>query len=402
VVIANHPIQHHAPLFRGLAQAPELHFSVAFVELLDRQRQGRGFGVPFQWDVPLLEGYSWRVLETQVIGGTRVLRQVRRQVQALDAEVLLLTGWQTLPLVQLLRAARREGLRVLMRGESSGLKRRGPLVRGLHRALLRQVDAFLVIGTANRGFYTSYGVARSRMFDAPYFVDNARFARVAEREIDLRNEFRAHHSIPAPTVCFLFAGKFETKKHPEHLLEALARLRRRDPGCPAHVLLVGEGALSTQLRGFARSRGLPATFIGFLNQSEIAQAYVASDALVLPSDYGETWGLVVNEAMACGRPALVSDRVGCGPDLIVPGVTGARFPFGDVDALSSLLEDWTRNRERLPEMGRAAQERVLSRFDVSHSVAATVEATLSIVRRKEAREDPSRTPSVERGAKDRT
>jgi glycosyltransferase involved in cell wall biosynthesis len=384
VAIANHPIQYHAPLFRGLAQAPELQFAVAFVEQLDRQRQGRGFGVPFQWDVPLLEGYRWRVLETRLIGGTRVLRQVRRQVQALEAEVLLLTGWQTLPLVQLLRAARREGVPVLMRGESSGLKRRGLLVRGLHTALLRQVDAFLVIGAANRDFYTSYGVAPSRMFDAPYFVDNARFARDVERDIDLRNEFRARHSIPVGAVCFLFAGKFERKKHPEHLLEALARLRRRDPGCPAHVLLVGEGTLSNQLRAMARSQGLPATFIGFLNQSEIARAYVASDALVLPSDYGETWGLVVNEAMACGRPALVSDRVGCGPDLIVPGVTGERYPFGDVDALASVLEDWARSLGRLGEMGRAAQQRVLGRFDVSHTVAATVEATLSIARRDDA------------------
>jgi glycosyltransferase involved in cell wall biosynthesis len=398
VAVANHPIQYHAPLFRSLAQSPELRFSVAFVEQLDRQRQGRGFGVPFEWDVPLLEGYRWRVLKTRRLGGTRVLQEARRQVRELDAEAVLLTGWQTLPLVQVLRAARQERVPIIMRGESSGLKSRGRLVRGLHAALLRQVDAFLVIGSANRDFYTSYGIAGSRLFDAPYFVDNVRFAREAGRDVALRHEFRARYSVPPSATCFLFAGKFERKKHPEHLLSALARLRRRDPGCAAHVLLVGEGALSAQLRAMTRAHELPVTFAGFLNQSEIAAAYVASDALVLPSDHGETWGLVVNEAMACGRPALVSDRVGCGPDLIVPGVTGERYPFGDVQALSSVLEDWTRDPGRLVEMGRAARKRVLDRYDVSHSVAATVQATLSVARQNVVRIGPRGAPA-ERGAK---
>ncbi len=101
----------------------------------------------------------------------------------------------------------------------------------------------------------------------------------------------------------------------------------------------GTGVLGNEATALATESGLPVSFAGFLNQTEITQAYAAGDCLVLPSDYGETWGLVVNEAMVCGLPAIVSDRVGCGPDLVEPGVTGAVFPFGDIPALAKQLCD---------------------------------------------------------------
>lgn len=381
VAIANHPIQYQAPLFRRLTECGDLEFAVAFAELPDAARQGHGFGVAFKWDVPLLDGYRWTVLPTRPVTGASGRRRVlnpRIQVRELAADVMLLTGWQTIPLVQMLLAAGRERVPVLMRGESSAMKRRNPMVRSFHRALLRRVDGLLVIGTANRAFYDSYGVPRSRMFDAPYFVDNERFGSDADALRGRRSELRAQYAVPEHAACFLFAGKFEQKKHPEHLLKALAGLRGRSPDLPVHGLLVGAGALDRQLQELARMHHLPVTFAGFLNQTEITKAYVASDALVLPSDYGETWGLVVNEAMACGLPALVSDRVGCGPDLVLPGVTGERYPFGDTRAMSAVVEHWTRDRDLLSRLGRAAKEHLLSRFDVSRSVAATVEATLAV------------------------
>jgi glycosyltransferase involved in cell wall biosynthesis len=77
----------------------------------------------------------------------------------------------------------------------------------------------------------------------------------------------------------------------------------------------------------------PASFAGFLNQKEISQAYVAADCLVLPSDYRETWGLVVNEALASGVPCLVSQACGCAEDLSGCGT----FAPGDIETLSSKL-----------------------------------------------------------------
>src|SRR5207248_1690512 len=121
-------------------------------------------------------------------------------------------------------------------------------------------------------------------------------------------------------------------------------------GAQAHVLVVGDGELMTEARALAARERLPLTFAGFLNQTEIVGAYVAADCLVLPSDTGETWGLVVNEAMACGIPAIVSDQVGCGPDLVSDSVTGAMFPMGDIDALARCLIDFSADPQRLRRM----------------------------------------------------
>jgi len=96
-------------------------------------------------------------------------------------------------------------------------------------------------------------------------------------------------------------------------------------------------SLEPTLRDAARAEGVPALFHGFVNQSEMPAVYAASDVMVLPSDGLETWGLAVNEAMACGVPAVVSDAVGCGPDLVEQGVTGAIFPLGDIAAFARAL-----------------------------------------------------------------
>src|SRR5439155_25714157 len=112
---------------------------------------------------------------------------------------------------------------------------------------------------------------------------------------------------------------------------------------------------------------LPIRFAGVLSQSEIARASLAADAPVLPSDGEETWGLVVNEAMRCGRPCLVSDRVGCGPDLVVTGKTGFVFPLGDVEALIAQMVECAARPELLIAMGENAAETIHA-----HSVSVAV------------------------------
>jgi glycosyltransferase involved in cell wall biosynthesis len=125
---------------------------------------------------------------------------------------------------------------------------------------------------------------------------------------------------------------------------------------------------------------LPVTFAGFLNQTEIVKAYLAADCLVLPSDYGETWGLVVNEAMACGLPAIVSDRVGCGPDLIIDGVTGYIFPFGDITALAGkLLECASPDKTKLIQMGVQAKA-LIANYSTENTVKGALEAVKYVLK----------------------
>lgn len=380
LAVASHPIQYQAPWFRALALAPGIDFSVLFVQQPDAQQQGRGFGLPFTWDIPLLDGYRWRpVPELRGRGGlhgfftTRIAHPVRL-LRDLDPDVLLLTGWHVWPLLQMLLVAWRAGVPVIMRGESNALRRRPSAVRLLHRLLLARCAAFLPIGRASRAFYRGYGF--HRLFDAPYFVDNARFAEAAGTALAHRAELRARWSIPAAAVCYCYAGKLEPKKRIVDLLQALRIATGRDTR--VHLLVVGTGELLPTARALVEEHALPVTFAGFLNQTEIPSAYVASDCLVLPSDYGETWGLVVNEAMACGRPAIVSDRVGCAADLVTDGVTGAVFPFGDVGALAERLVALA-DPARLQAMGEQARLRVRRDYSIERAVAGTLDAVRHVL-----------------------
>jgi glycosyltransferase involved in cell wall biosynthesis len=240
-----------------------------------------------------------------------------------------------------------------------------------------------------------------------------------------RKEIREKWNIPDKATCFIFSGKFEEKKRPMDILRALHEIYRpsaislqpsADSGqrtadnnktqasafSPAprgdqlspdsnkpqvsglslgeiiphpsiHLLMVGDGVLKKECEAYAGDHILPVTFTGFLNQSELPEAYAATDCLVLPSDYGETWGLVVNEAMACGLPAIVSDHVGCHPDLVHPELTGEVFEFGNVTALADCMRRLASNPEHLRCMGRDARERI-SAYSIENLTQATIDA----------------------------
>lgn len=381
-MVTSHPIQYQVPVFRHLAAMPDIELTVLFAMIPDAAAQGSGFGVPFEWDVPLLEGYPYQVLDNvaSVPSVTRFFGcdtpGIFAVLKALKPDVVVVNGWVVKTCLQTLWACKRLKSPCLVRGEANNLRQRPWWKRLLQRALVRQYDACLCIGKANQAFYESHGVGQGQLFYAPYCIENERFARVACTMTPDRENLRRKWGIPAAATCFVFCGKFEDKKHPLELLQALAKAwqKHRD----MYLLMVGDGELRLQCEELVVKEGLPVTFAGFLNQSEIAAAYVASDCLVLPSDTGETWGLVVNEAMACGLPAIVSDQVGCASDLIVPGETGDVFTFGDWDELAEKLKAFGQHSEQLKGLGANAIVKV-SQYSPRVAAEGILEAVSSVL-----------------------
>ena len=210
------------------------------------------------------------------------------------------------------------------------------------------------------------------MFDAPHFVDNDWFAARAQAERGNRAQVRSSWDTEDSTLVVLFVGKFQPIKRPTDILRALAELRRS--GVQALAVFVGAGALEQSLRAEAMALGVAARFEGFKNQSELPRYYVASDVLVLPSE-SETWGLVVNEAMACGIPAIVSDAVGCAPDLIDEGETGFTFSVGEYVQLAQRLETLAELKEREHDFHSDLASKLRD-----YSVDAAVRGTLNAIR----------------------
>jgi glycosyltransferase involved in cell wall biosynthesis len=206
-------------------------------------------------------------------------------------------------------------------------------------------------------------------------VDNAHFSALAAQARSQRLAIRRNWKIPDDAFTFLFCGKLQEKKHPEDILKALEILKNRQQLAPIHLLIVGSGDLEKQLRSRASRLDLPVSFAGFLNQRELSSAYAASDALVLPSDAGETWGLVVNEAMACGLPAVVSDQVGCAEDLVQPGLTGVVYPCHNLDKLAEAMLSIASNPTTAQMMGANAAELVCNSYDISTASSAISQAS---------------------------
>jgi glycosyltransferase involved in cell wall biosynthesis len=237
---------------------------------------------------------------------------------------------------------------------------------------LSRASAALATGDANAEFYIRAGMAPHQIVMARHFVDNERFAKAADSLRDERQGIRAAWGVPEGALCVLFAGKLEPKKRVTDVLEALRIAKGW--GIDVHGLVVGTGAEMTNARHVVTSLDLPVTFTGFLNQTEMPRAFVAADVVVLPSDYGETWGLVINEAMATGLPAIVSDRVGCARDLVVDGKTGAVTPFGEPSAIARALVAFAKNTESRIILGRAARGHVSSNYTIGVAVESLKQA----------------------------
>jgi glycosyltransferase involved in cell wall biosynthesis len=275
------------------------------------------------------------------------------------------------------RQAKAAGAEVWLRAESNDLAPvplwKQPLKRAALGYLFGHIGRFFAIGSANRRLYQSYGVPESKLLPAPYAVDNARFAAQTDALLGQRVDIRRAWGIADDAFCMLLCGKFITKKRPLDLVAAARQAIAS--GTKVHLLFAGSGELGNALRAACRvafdadnlsvasmdAGAPPASFTGFLNQSEISRAYVAADALALPSDTGETWGLVVNEAMASGLPCIVSAACGCAEDLVAPEW---RFPLGDSHALAQRIV-------AMKERGAGAQKTLPT---IADTVAAVAQA----------------------------
>lgn len=372
-ILATHPIQYQAPLFRALAARMDVQVYFAHRQTAAQQAKA-GFGVAFDWDVDLLSGYSHEFLPNRAArpdvdrffgcDTPAVADRIRRE----RFDAFFVTGWNLKSYWQAVAACRLTRTPVVVRGDSQLASPR-PWHRRLaneatHRAMLRSFDGFLVVGRRNREYLLHYGAAPRRLFDTPHFVDNEWFRRRAAVAAERRDALRAELGFAPDTPLLLFVGKLIPKKRPQDVLLALARLHARRP--EVGLVVVGAGPLEPELRAIAAHAGRRVAFAGFRNQSELPTYYALADLLVLPSDGGETWGLVVNEAMACGLPAVVSDAVGCGPDLVTDGLTGACYPVGDVDALAAALS------RALPLRSRAQTQDALAQRMARYSLDAAV------------------------------
>jgi glycosyltransferase involved in cell wall biosynthesis len=347
-VIQTHPVQYQAPVYRVL----QTEFGIPVTAIYGSDFSVAGyhdeeFNQTFAWDTDLMSGYQPLFLSRVAEGGARAFEEVsarglERALRQVAPRATLVCGYSPrfhqLALYHAWRARRP----ILFRAETTDQAKPRRLAKSwLRDRALRTIysgcSRLLYVGQRSYEHYKRLGCPDTKLVFSPYCVDTSPFQSDEASRARLRAASRAAMGIAANQTVALFSGKLSSRKGADLLIAAVQQLtaEQREDWV---VVFVGNGEDRNLLVELARRPpSIQVVFAGFHNQTQLSSFYHAADLLVLPSRHRETWGLVVNEALHHGLPAVVSQAVGCAPDLIRPAVTGEIFETGSVDGLARAL-----------------------------------------------------------------
>lgn len=353
-IITSHPIQYNAPLFKLLAERNRIEIKVFYTwgEAVLQNKFDPGFGKTINWDIPLLEGYDHKFVKNVAVSpGSHHFKGIDnpslvKEVEDWKADAVLLYGWAFKSHLKLMRYFKGK-LPVLFRGDSTLQGHRNKLKTIARTFFLKwvynYVDIALYVGTQNKNYYLRHGLKTDQLVFAPHAIDNQRFGSNDGILSENAKEKRKALSIPGDVTVFLFAGKLEPVKNPALIIAAAKELEQER----VHFIIAGNGALENDLK---KNAGSNVSFIDFQNQQQMPELYRMGDVFMLVS-ISETWGLSINEAMACGRAVLVSDACGAAEDLVEDAVNGYRFKSNDLDDLVKKIKLLSGREADLKKMG---------------------------------------------------
>src|SRR5215471_16965875 len=382
-VIETHPVQYHAPVYRKLQEL----FGIPVTAIYGSDFSIAGyrdaeFGAQFAWDTDLLAGYDQVFLSQVSKGGARNFEEISAQgleeaLRKLVPRAVLVLGYSP----HFNRAALYHSWKakrpILFRGETTDHARDRSAVKALARDVFlrqcyRRSAKLLYIGRHSYQHFKRLNCPDEKLLFSPYCVDTSPFRVDDNDRAKMRPATRQKLDLNEEDVVLLFSGKLSHRKGPDLILQAVKRapaeLREK-----ISVVFLGSGQLKDELDRMAQEPPqVKAIFPGFQNQTQLSRFYHAADLLILPSRESETWGLVVNEALHHGLPCVVSEAVGCAPDIVDTDVTGAIFETGSSQSLASALQQ-VFGLIRRDETRRNCRQKV-SAYSIENAASGIAEA----------------------------
>lgn len=346
------------PVFNALARLSGIDLHVIFLAETDEGlRQWQVYKDEIGFSYQILRSWRWRVGRNNFLFNYGL----RPALQRAKPQAILCGGYNYLASWEAQRWARRRGAGFVLWSESNRHDARGGhnWREFLKAYFVRRCDRFVVPGKSASEYLKTLGAAAENIFIAPNAVDNHLFASGAEKTKAHAAEFRDRLKLPARYI--LFVGRLVQEKGVFDLLEAYAGL---ESALRAEVGLVfaGDGDAREMVVERARSKDIaPGTvfFPGFAQREDLAGMYGLAEMLVLAT-HSDPWGLVVNEAMACGLPVIVSSVAGCTSDLVEEGWNGYVVPPRDPEKLSEAMTSLLRQPELRRAMSIHSWERIRS------------------------------------------
>lgn len=353
-VLITHPVQYFRPVFAELARDPRVELLVLFgCDHGLRPSRDPDFGVEIAWDCAPTQGFPHHILSRRPLAdlsrwwpGLLLAGRAWWQLRRFRPDAVLVFAYTPAFITFSTLLLRLSGQRLLLRADGTDRAfARSPLRSWFKDAVLRlwygQFDRVFPIGSDSDQHFRRLGVSPQRRTPVRYAVDVDYFAEQVRCWLPQRASLRRVEGIPENGLVLLWSAKMTPVKHPRLLLDALSLLT------PAQrsrfwLVAVGDGPLRAAFESAAAAL-LPGRchFLGFRNQSELGACYALADALVFPSRQGETWGLVVNEALQFGLAVIASDHPGCVRDLLLPPAVvpqgSAVFPSDQPEAFAAAL-----------------------------------------------------------------
>lgn len=342
------------PLFNALASSPDVDLHVMFLAETDPTlRQWQIYTKEIQFSYEVLP--SWRVR----LGGYNILlnRRVSSSLRKAAPRLIVFGGYSYAASWQALGWARAHSVPFCLWTESNlqDTRKGHLLVELLKRSFLRRCSSFAVAGESSRAYLRAHGIENDRIFTTPNAVDNDLFAGAANLARLDATECRKRLGLPARY--FLFVGRLVPEKGVFDLLAAYATL---EPSLREQIALVlaGDGRSRPELEKQAAAIS-PGTviFAGFAQRNALAEYYALAETLVMPT-HSDPWGLVVNEAMSCGLPVILSDVAGCARDLVEHDWNGKLAPAKNVPSLANAMEELARDSRKRTEMAANSLVRI--------------------------------------------
>jgi glycosyltransferase involved in cell wall biosynthesis len=391
MAIATHPVQYAAPQFRRMASSSDIDFQVVYCNLRGAAPSfDPDFDTTVEWDIPLLDGYSWTALSSS--GSSSSPISGHRELDLWDLirkgnfdAILCYVGylrkhfWIAYFAAKLSKTAFLFGTDAIALTPRDGRPWKVIFKKLAWPLLFNLADQVIVPSSGTRELMRTLRVPEERITLTPYTVDNDRWMKQAA-QID-RDTVRASWNASAKDAVVLFCAKLQPWKRPQDALRAFAKCNVSN----ARLIFAGDGPLrdSLQSEAFSLQIADQIRFLGFVNQSELPAIYKAADVLVVPSEY-EPFAVVVNEAMCCGCPAIVSDHVGAARDLVLPVHPQFVFPSGNIDALAEVLGTILNDRS----LRTALKDKCITHmhsWSFDQNVPATIEAIQRAVARRRLR-----------------
>lgn len=364
-IVITHPIQYYVPVFRLLAKKCLLKVFYTWGEGGVEKKYDPGFGKEIEWDLPLLDGYDYKLLnnistEPGSHHGKGIINpDIINEIEKFSPDSILVYGYIYHSHFKVMRHFKGK-IPIWFRGDSTLLDEVSPIKKKIKKVYLnwvyKKIDLAFYVGTNNRSYFKTYGLASNQLVFAPHAIDNERFSEDRSSEaLELRHDL----GIAPSETLILFAGKLEGKKNPEFLLDSFLKLKEEKDFSNSqniHLLFVGNGILEQKLKSKSMPHNDKIHFMDFQNQLRMPVIYQASDIFCLPSKGpGETWGLAVNEAMASGKTIIVSNKVGCAIDLVQDN--GFIFQHNDFQDFIEKLKGLTlKSNIELQDLGKISQE----------------------------------------------